>query len=96
MQWVKATRTLFGYLQLDSLLETVRWLDAEGGLNKRYQTAKGQWRGGKGYGRNGRQGRSLQLDRARPEPESNREGCERTPERRAKSLCFYVEQPSLG
>ena len=43
-------RVIFGkYLQLGSLLETVRWLDAEGWLNKRYQTVKGQWRGGKDF-----------------------------------------------
>jgi site-specific DNA recombinase len=43
-------RTIFAkYLELGSLLETVRWLDAHGWLNKRYKTAKGQWRGGKDF-----------------------------------------------
>ena len=43
-------RAIFGkYLELGSLLDTVHWLDAEGWLNKRYQTTKGQWRGGKDF-----------------------------------------------
>ena len=43
-------RAIFGkYLELGSLLDTVRELDAEGRLNKRYQTVKGQWRGGKDF-----------------------------------------------
>ena len=43
-------RAIFSkYLQLSSILETVRWLDAQGWLNKKYQTSKGQWRGGKDF-----------------------------------------------
>ena len=43
-------RAIFGkYLEIGSLLDTVRRLDAEGWLNKRYQTVKGQWRGGKDF-----------------------------------------------
>ena len=37
------------YLELGSLLDTVHWLDAQGWLNKRYQTVKGPWRGGKDF-----------------------------------------------
>jgi len=43
-------RTIFEkYLELGSLIDTARWLDAEGWLNKRYQTNKGVWRGGKDF-----------------------------------------------
>ncbi|NIA07157.1 MAG: recombinase family protein [Actinobacteria bacterium] len=43
-------RAIFSkYLELGSILETVRWLDGRGWLNKKYQTSKGQWRGGKDF-----------------------------------------------
>jgi len=43
-------RAIFAkYLQLGSLLETVRWLDGRGWRTKRYQTVKGHWRGGKDF-----------------------------------------------
>jgi len=46
----KRVRTIFGkYLELQSILQTVHWLDARGWRNKQYTTSKGVPRGGKDF-----------------------------------------------
>lgn len=46
----KRVRAIFAkYLELASLLETIRWIGARGWANKRYTTSRGEVRGGKDF-----------------------------------------------